>query len=62
MTQAEPMLAPIDRAVAAALPRWGCSPAATARMINHSENVTYRVDDTRDRAHHDPARAPPRLP
>ena len=39
------MLARIDRAVAAALPRWGCSPAATAHMINHSENVTYRVDD-----------------
>ena len=46
MTQAEPLLAPMDRMVAAALPRWGCSPAATARMINHSENVTYRVDDT----------------
>ena len=45
MTQAESMLARIDRAVAAALPRWGCSPAATAHMINHSENVTYRVDD-----------------
>ncbi len=45
MTQAEPMLARIDRAVAAALPRWGCSPAATARMINHSENITYRIDD-----------------
>jgi len=45
MTQAEPMLARIDRAVAAALPRWGCSPAATARMINHSENITYRVED-----------------
>jgi Ser/Thr protein kinase RdoA (MazF antagonist) len=46
MTQAEPLLAPMDRMVAATLPRWGCSPAATARMINHSENVTYRVDDT----------------
>jgi len=45
MNQPEPKLARIDRAVAAALPRWGCSPAATAHMINHSENVTYRVDD-----------------
>lgn len=45
MTQAESKVAWIDRAVAAALPRWGCSPAATAHMINHSENVTYRVDD-----------------
>jgi Ser/Thr protein kinase RdoA (MazF antagonist) len=45
MSQTEPTLAPIDRAVAAALPRWGCSPAAAATMINHSENVTYRVDD-----------------
>ncbi|MFL5334882.1 MAG: phosphotransferase enzyme family protein [Geminicoccaceae bacterium] len=43
--QPEPVLAPIDRAVATALPRWGCSRAATACMINHSENVTYRVDD-----------------
>jgi Ser/Thr protein kinase RdoA (MazF antagonist) len=34
-----------DRAAAAALPRFGMSPAATATLCNVSENHTYRVDD-----------------
>jgi Ser/Thr protein kinase RdoA (MazF antagonist) len=34
-----------DRAAAAALPRFGVSPAATATLCNVSENHTYRVDD-----------------
>jgi Ser/Thr protein kinase RdoA (MazF antagonist) len=34
-----------DRAAAAALPRFGLSPAATATLCNVSENHTYRVDD-----------------
>jgi len=29
----------------AALPRYGLSPHATATLINHSENATYRIDD-----------------
>jgi len=37
--------APFDRMVATALPRWGMGPAARAQVINHSENITYRVDD-----------------
>ncbi|MFO1039302.1 MAG: phosphotransferase enzyme family protein [Geminicoccaceae bacterium] len=39
------MLGPIDRLVTASFPRWGIAPEATATMINHSENVTYRIDD-----------------
>jgi Ser/Thr protein kinase RdoA (MazF antagonist) len=39
------MLERIGRMAQGALPRWGFGPRATARMINHSENVTYRVDD-----------------
>ncbi len=41
--------APYDRMVAASLARWDIGPRATARMINHSENITYRIDDP-DRA------------
>jgi Ser/Thr protein kinase RdoA (MazF antagonist) len=39
-----PDFAPFDRLVRAALPRWGIDAAAHIRMINHSENITYRVD------------------
>ena len=39
------LLERIGTAVRTALPRWGIGPAATATMINHSENTTYRVDD-----------------
>jgi Ser/Thr protein kinase RdoA (MazF antagonist) len=39
------LLARIGRMVAGSLPLWGMSPAAQATMINHSENVTYRIDD-----------------
>jgi len=42
-------LADIGALAAAALPRYGFSPRATATLINHSENATYRVDDP-DRA------------
>jgi Ser/Thr protein kinase RdoA (MazF antagonist) len=42
---AEELLARIDRLAQRALALWGLSPEATATMINHSENVTYRVDD-----------------
>jgi Ser/Thr protein kinase RdoA (MazF antagonist) len=35
----------IGRMVERSLPRWGCSPSATATMVNYSENVTYRIDD-----------------
>lgn len=41
--------APYDRMVAACLARWEIGPRATARVINHSENITYRIDDP-DRA------------
>lgn len=40
-----PDFAPFDRLAHAALPRWGLSAIARARVINHSENITYRVDD-----------------
>src|SRR5215813_6097963 len=39
------LLARIGRMVERSLPLWGLSPAARATMINHSENVTYRIDD-----------------
>lgn len=32
----------------AALPRWGFGPRATATLINHSENATFRIDDPDD--------------
>lgn len=35
----------VDQAARAALPRWGFGPGATPTLINHSENVTYRVDE-----------------
>ena len=35
---------PYDRLVAAHLQRWNLPPEATARVINHSENITYRID------------------
>lgn len=41
--------APYDRMVAASLARWEIGPRATAQVINHSENITYRIDDP-DRA------------
>ena len=39
------LLARIGRMVERSLPLWGLSPSARATMINHSENVTYRIDD-----------------
>ncbi len=41
----EPDLAPFDRLAQTALPLWGLSAAARARRVNHSENITYVVDD-----------------
>lgn len=38
-------LAEIGMLAEAALPRYGLSPRATATLINHSENATYRIDD-----------------
>jgi Ser/Thr protein kinase RdoA (MazF antagonist) len=45
MDEARPLLERIGRMAEGALPRWGFGPLATATLINHSENVTYRVDD-----------------
>lgn len=36
---------PVDRLAGRALGRYGLSPASTAKLINISENVTYRVED-----------------
>ena len=38
-------LADIGRLAEAALARYDLSPSATATLINHSENATYRIDD-----------------
>ncbi|APZ44501.1 hypothetical protein BW247_02460 [Acidihalobacter ferrooxydans] len=38
-------LASIDAAVPGNLWRWGFSEAARARLLNHSENTTYRIDE-----------------
>ena len=38
-------LADIGRLAEAALVRYDLSPSATATLINHSENATYRIDD-----------------
>jgi len=38
-------LADMQRAIAAALPQWGLSPRTQARLLNISENATWRLDD-----------------
>jgi Ser/Thr protein kinase RdoA (MazF antagonist) len=43
--QPDLLLQRIGAMAEAALPRWGFGPDAAATMINHSENVTYRIDD-----------------
>jgi Ser/Thr protein kinase RdoA (MazF antagonist) len=48
MDDAGLMLERLGRMAETALPRWGFGPEATATMINHSENTTYRVDDPAD--------------
>ncbi|MBE7202298.1 MAG: aminoglycoside phosphotransferase, partial [Parafilimonas terrae] len=44
------VLADLESALRAALPRWGLPPDATFSLLNVSENATYRIDDPgRDR-------------
>lgn len=45
MTGAEPIAEALDRAVGAVLADYDLSPRATFRLVNVSENWTYRVDD-----------------
>jgi Ser/Thr protein kinase RdoA (MazF antagonist) len=45
MTQAEPIAALLDKAVESVLAEYDFSPRVTWKLINVSENWTYRVDD-----------------
>lgn len=40
----QPDFAPFDRLAQASLTRWGLPEGAHARLVNHSENITYIVD------------------
>lgn len=43
--EARDFLAKVGRLAVSTLPRYGLSPSATATLINHSENATFRIDD-----------------